>query len=109
MLPAQAGQRRGVARRIRGDLRGGAQPGRNCQGRAIEKIATGNLAHDANVAGRAGPVAGSVAPSSPTLSSEERSQTGACPLRELDALDHTASRSFTAPSRSTETSWDTPR
>ena len=45
MLPAQAGQRRRIAQRLRRDLRRRRQAGRDRQRRAVEKIATGNVAH----------------------------------------------------------------
>jgi hypothetical protein len=47
MLAPHTGERRRIVRRSRGQLRGRRQPGRNRQGYAVEKIATGNAVHGA--------------------------------------------------------------
>src|SRR5262249_32326949 len=46
MLAAQTGHRRRIAPRIRGDLLGRAQAGRNRQHHAIEEVPAGNLVHE---------------------------------------------------------------
>ena len=45
VLPAQPGQRRGVAGGLRGNLHRGREPGRDRERGAVEEIAAGNLAH----------------------------------------------------------------